>query len=160
MDLDKDFKEFIELLNEHEVKYLVIGGYAVNFHGYPRYTKDIDFWLWMTEDNIQNLMQALRKFGFGSLDLEIEDFMAPENIIQLGYEPYRIDLLVDVAGVDFEECYERRIESALDGINVKFLSLEDLVASKKTAGRLQDLADAEQLEKLKKRDVQDRNRLE
>lgn len=150
MELDKDFKEFIELLNEHKVKYLVIGGYAVNFHGYPRYTKDIDFWLWMTKDNIQNLILAIRQFGFGSLNLEIEDFMTPDNIIQLGYEPYRIDLLVDIEGIDFEDCFERRIEAELDGVGVKFLSLQDLIASKKKAGRLQDLADAEQLEKIKK----------
>lgn len=151
MDLDKDFKEFIELLNEHKVKYLIIGGYAVNFHGYPRYTRDIDFWLWMTKENIQNLIQAISQFGFGSLNLEIEDFMTPENIIQLGYEPYRIDLLVDVDGVDFEECFERRIEVELDGVDLKFMSLQDLITAKKKTGRLQDLADAEQLEKIKEK---------
>ena len=151
MELDKDFREFIELLNEHKVKYLIIGGYAVNFHGYPRYTKDIDFWLWMTKPNIEKLIEAIKEFGFGGLDLEIDDFMATENIIQLGYEPYRIDLLVDVEGVDFEECYERRTEAELDGTEVKFLSLQDLITAKKKAGRLQDLADAEQLEKLEKK---------
>jgi predicted nucleotidyltransferase len=151
MELDKDFREFIELLNEHKVKYLIIGGYAVNFHGYPRYTKDIDFWLWMTKPNIEKLIEAIKEFGFGGLDLEIDDFMATENIIQLGYEPYRIDLLVDVEGVDFEECYERRTEVELDGTEVKFLSLQDLITAKKKAGRLQDLADAEQLEKLEKK---------
>lgn len=157
MELDKDFREFIELLNEHKVKYLVIGGYAVNFHGYPRYTKDIDFWLWMTKDNIQNLIQVIRQFGFEDLNLEIEDFMSPENIIQLGYEPYRIDLLVEVDGVNFEECFERRTEAELDGIYVKFLSLQDLITAKKTAGRLQDLADAEQLEKLKGKNMENEN---
>lgn len=151
MELDKDFKEFIELLNEHKVKYLIIGGYAVNFHGYPRYTKDIDFWLWMTEPNIKKLIQALKEFGFGSLNIAVEDFMTPENVVQLGYEPYRIDLLVDVEGVDFEECFERRTEAVLDGTEVKFLSLQDLITVKKKAGRLQDLADAEQLEKLEKK---------
>jgi predicted nucleotidyltransferase len=149
MELDKDFREFIELLNEHKVKYLIIGGYAVNFHGYPRYTKDIDFWLWMTAENIENLIIAIKQFGFGSLNLEVNDFMTPENIIQLGYEPYRIDLLVDVEGVDFQECFARRIESELDGTDVNFLSLQDLITAKKKAGRLQDLADAEQLEKIK-----------
>lgn len=150
MELDKDFKEFITLLNTHKVDYLIIGGYAVNYHGYPRYTKDIDFWLWMQEDNIKKLIKAIKAFGFGSLNLAIEDFMTPENIVQLGYEPYRIDLLVDVEGVDFETCFERRKETKLDGIAVKFLSLEDLITAKKKAGRLQDLADAEQLEKLNK----------
>lgn len=149
MELDKDFKEFIELLNEHKVSYLVIGGYAVNYHGYPRYTKDIDFWLWMTRSNIEKLLEAISAFGFGGLNLNVEDFMTPENIVQLGYEPYRIDLLVDVEGVDFQECYKRRTEGKLDGIAVKFLSLQDLITAKKQAGRLQDLADAEQLQKIK-----------
>ena len=151
MELDKDFKEFIELLNEHKVKYLIIGGYAVNFYGYPRYTKDIDLWLWMTKSNIKKLIKAIKDFGFGSLNLTIDDFMTPENIVQLGYEPHRIDLLVDVEGVNFEECYERRTEIKLDEMEVKFLSLPDLIMAKKTAGRLQDLADAEQLEKLEKK---------
>lgn len=149
MELDKDFKEFIELLNAHEVSYLVIGGYAVNYHGYPRYTKDIDFWLWMTEPNVEKLINAIRAFGFGALNLKADDFMNPDNIIQLGYEPYRIDLLVDVEGVDFQECYERRTEAELEGIPVNFLSLQDLITAKKKAGRLQDLADAEQLEQVK-----------
>ncbi len=149
MELDKDFKEFIELLNAHNVQYLVIGGYAVNFHGYPRYTKDIDFWLWMTDDNIEKLLQVIQDFGFGSLGLDKSDFSDADNIIQLGYEPYRIDLLMDVNGVDFEECYNRRIDGEIDDIQVKFLSINDLIIAKKNAGRLQDLADAEQLEKLK-----------
>lgn len=148
MVLDKNFKEFIGLLNEHEVKYLIIGGYAVNFHGYPRYTKDIDFWLWMNKNNIQNLLEALKKFGFGSLGLKPEDFLSPENIIQLGYEPNRIDILMDLEGVDFEKCYRRKTEIELDGIKTNFLSLQDLIKVKKTTGRLQDLADAEQLEKI------------
>ncbi|MCA1758737.1 MAG: nucleotidyltransferase, partial [Bacteroidales bacterium] len=137
MVLDKNFKEFIELLNEHKVKYLIIGGYAVNFHGYPRYTKDIDFWLWMNKENIQNLLEALKEFGFGSLGLKPEDFLSPENIIQLGNEPYRIDMLMDLEGVDFEKCYRRKTEIELDGIKTNFLSLQDLIKVKKTTGRLQ-----------------------
>lgn len=151
MTLDKDFSEFITLLNEHEVKYLVIGGYAVNFHGYPRYTKDIDFWIWLTQDNIQKLIKAIGDFGFGSLGLTKEDFMSPENIVQLGYEPYRIDLLVEVEGIDFETCYERCEKVKIDETVVNFLGLQDLIEAKKTAGRMQDLADAQQLEKIGKR---------
>ncbi|MEZ4963482.1 MAG: nucleotidyltransferase [Saprospiraceae bacterium] len=151
MTLDKDFREFIGLLNEHEVKYLVIGGYAVNFHGYPRYTRDIDFWIWLTDENIRNLLEAIQAFGFGSLGLTTEDFSDPENIIQLGYEPYRIDLLVDVEGVDFEECYARKSDVEIDETKVSFMSLQDLIEAKKTAGRLQDLADAQQLENIEKR---------
>lgn len=149
MELDKDFKEFIELLNEHDVNYLVIGGYAVNYHGYPRYTKDLGFWLRMTKPNIEKLIEVIRAFGFNELNLKVDDFMIPENIVQLGYEPYRIDLLVDVEGVEFQACYERRTEGELDGTPVKFLSLQDLITAKNKAGRLQDLADAEQLQKIR-----------
>lgn len=106
----------------------------------------------MTEPNIKNLIQAIRDFGFGSLELDIQDFMSPDNIIQLGYEPYRIDILVDVTGVDFEECYSRKIVAELDGVSTHFLSINDLIEAKKRAGRLQDLADAEQLEKLKNKE--------
>ncbi len=151
MVLDKDFKEFIELLNVHKVEYLVIGGYAVNYHGYPRYTKDIDFWIWLTKENIDRLLQAINAFGFGSLGLQADDLMNPNNVIQLGYEPYRIDLLTDVTGVDFGECYLRKATVIVDQIQVNFLGLEDLIEAKWKAGRLQDLADAQQLEKIKKK---------
>jgi predicted nucleotidyltransferase len=151
MVLDKDFKEFIELLNAHKVDYLVIGGYAVNFHGYPRYTKDIDFWIWLTKDNINRLLVAINEFGFGSLGLQADDLLNPDNVVQLGYEPYRIDLLTDVKGVDFQDCFQRKATVTVDHIQVNFLSLEDLIQAKRKAGRLQDLADAQQLEKIKKK---------
>jgi predicted nucleotidyltransferase len=154
MEINKDFKEFIELLNGHEVKYLVIGGYAVNFHGYPRYTKDIDFWIWMKRENIGKLIEAIKDFGFGTIGLQEEDFLAPNNVVQLGYEPYRIDLLVDLDNSDFESCFAKRSVEELEGTLVNFIGLDDLISVKKRAGRLQDLADAEQLEKInrKKRD--------
>ena len=150
MELTDDFREFVGLLNEHGVKYLVVGGYAVNFHGIPRYTKDIDFWLWMTESNIEKLLDALRAFGMGSLNLKMGDFLNPEDVVQLGYAPNRIDLLVDVTGVDFETCFEQRMEKDVNGTIVNFLSLSDLITAKKEAGRPQDLADVDQLEKLRK----------
>ena len=151
MEISKDFREFIELLNAHNVQYLVIGGYAVNFHGYPRYTKDIDFWIWLTPENIDQLLEAIRKFGFGSLGLAKSDFLTPDNVIQLGYEPHRIDLLVDVNGIDFQECFSRKTVGDLEGTKINFLSFNDLIKTKKLAGRLQDLADAEQLGKIKKK---------
>ena len=113
MELHKDFKEFIALLNEHQVKYLVVGGYAVNLHGYPRYTKDIDIWLWTDSDNANNLLQVLDDFGFTGIGLTAEDLMNPDNIIQLGYEPYRIDLIIDIEGLTFEDCFERKTEVEL-----------------------------------------------
>jgi predicted nucleotidyltransferase len=148
MVINKDFREFIESLNEHNVKYLIVGGYAVSIHGYPRYTKDIDFWIWLNKGNITNLLKSLTSFGFINLGLTEEDFMNPENIIQLGNEPNRIDLMVDVDGVNFEDCYSEKTEVEIEGITVNFINIRDLIKSKKTMGRLQDLADAENLQKI------------
>lgn len=144
------FKEFIESLNNNEVKYLIIGGYAVNFHGFPRYTKDIDFWIWMKKDNIKKALNALNEFGFGSLGLTIDDLNDPKTIIQLGYEPYRVDLLLSVDGLDFDGCYKRKQSQINDGVEIHFLSIEDLVKAKKIAGRNKDIMDAGELEKIMK----------
>ena len=148
MQIEKDFKEFIVLLNEHQVKYLVVGGYAVNYHGYPRYTRDIDFWIWLDSNNIDRLLDALHAFGFGSLGLSLEDFSNPNSIIQLGHEPFRIDLMMQIDGVHFGEAFERREERKLEGVKVNFIALPDLIESKKAAGRFKDLADAEELNKI------------
>jgi hypothetical protein len=99
--LNQDFKEFIQLLNANQVKYLVIGGYAVAIHGHPRYTKDIDIWIETSPENSQKLMEALIEFGFGSLGLNVEGFQSPDQIIQLGYPPNRIDLITTPDGIEF-----------------------------------------------------------
>ncbi|MEM6753021.1 MAG: nucleotidyltransferase [Cyanobacteria bacterium P01_C01_bin.38] len=143
--LNQDFKEFIQLLNDKQVKYLVIGGYAVAIHGHPRYTKDIDIWIEMSPENTQNLMAALTEFGFGSLGLSAEDFQAPDQIIQLGYPPSRIDLITTPDGIDFATCYEAKIEVSINDIKVNFIDLENLKINKQASGRLQDLADLENL---------------
>ena len=106
--LSRDFKEFIELLNEHSVRYLVVGGYAVAFHGYPRYTKDIDIWIELSLENADKILKALNEFGFGSLDLTPDDFLESDQIIQLGYPPNRIDILTTLKDLKFEDCYEVR----------------------------------------------------
>ncbi|MEM6700872.1 MAG: DUF6036 family nucleotidyltransferase [Bacteroidota bacterium] len=137
-------------MNDHEVKYLVVGGYAVNAHGYPRYTKDIDFWLWMSEENIQKLISVIQDFGLGSLGLKIEDFMNPDGVVQLGFPPNRIDILVHIEGVKFQDCFARKSVIELENVPINFLSIEDLIIAKKAAGRLQDMADVEQLEQLLK----------
>jgi predicted nucleotidyltransferase len=141
-----DFKEFIQSLNDNQVRYLIIGGYAVALHGYPRYTKDVDIWIEMSEDNAERLLAALDQFGFGSLDLKADDFTAPDRVIQLGYPPNRIDILTTPDGVDFATCYIERVEVNLDEINVSFIDLANLKLNKKASGRLQDLADLENLE--------------
>ena len=101
MMLNQDFKEFIELLNDHEVKYMIVGGYAVGFHGYPRYTKDMDVWLMVSEKNAEQTMKALQQFGFGQSGLQKSDFLSTGELIQLGYPPNRIDLLTSCEGGDF-----------------------------------------------------------
>lgn len=144
--LSKDFKEFIELLNGHNVKYLVVGGYAVAFHGYPRYTKDLDVWIELSPGNADNILKALEKFGFGSLGLKLEDFLENDQIIQLGYPPNRIDILTTLKELKFEDCFKTRVEVDIQGLKINFIDLENLKHNKRATGRPQDLADAENLE--------------
>jgi len=144
--LNQDFKEFIQLLNDNQVKYLVIGGYAVAVHGHPRYTKDIDIWIEISEENAQKLVTALTQFGFDSLGLTSDDFQTPNQIIQLGYPPNRIDLITNPDGIDFQTCYDSKIEVTLNDVPVKFINLDNLKKNKLASGRLQDLADLENLQ--------------
>ncbi len=144
--LNQDFKEFIQSLNDNHVRYLVIGGYAVALHGHPRYTKDLDVWIESNAENIDKLLQALDQFGFGSLGLKLKDFKNPDEVIQLGYPPNRIDLLSGIEGVDFDQCYQSRVQLVIDNITLNLIDLENLKKNKKATGRTQDLADLESLE--------------
>lgn len=146
MVLTQDFREFFQSLNAHNVRYLVVGGYAVAFHGHPRYTKDIDVWIGMGQTNAEHLLDALHDFGFGSLGLKAEDFLDPDDVIQLGYPPNRIDLLSALQGVDFDACYASRIVVEIRGTSINFIDLEHLKVNKRATGRLQDLADLERLQ--------------
>jgi hypothetical protein len=143
--LNQDFREFIKLLNESNVRYLVVGGYAVAFHGHPRYTKDLDVWIELSPDNADKLLEALVKFGFGSLGLKREDFLERDQIIQLGYPPNRIDILTTLKDLDFEDCYEVKVEVVIQGLHIDFIDMENLKKNKQATGRTQDLADAENL---------------
>lgn len=144
--LNQDFKEFIALLNNNEVRYLVVGGYAVAVHGHPRYTKDLDVWIELNPQNAANVIKALDQFGFGTLGLKVDDFLVPDQVIQLGLAPNRIDLFVSLEGVEFKECYESKFEVLIDETTVNFIDIENLKKNKKATGRLQDLADVENLE--------------
>ena len=144
--LSKDFKEFIELLNENKVRYLVVGGYAVAFHGHPRYTKDLDVWIELSPDNANRILDALKKSGFGSLGLKPGDFLETDQIIQLGYPPNRIDILMTLKELKFEVCYKARVEVEIQGLHINFIDIENLKKNKRATGRPQDLADAENLE--------------
>ena len=151
MVLDKNFKEFIRLLNENDVKYLVIGGFAVAFHGYPRYTKDIDFWIWANPDNADRVLKSIQDFGFGMLGLKKEDLLIESNVIQLGHEPNRIDLIMDLEGLDFETCFAQRQDSEFEQLSIHFLNLDDLVKNKLSSKRLKDKVDAQTLIKKNKK---------
>jgi len=145
MELNPDFKEFLQSLNENDVHYLVVGGYAVAFHGHPRYTKDIDIWIDLNEQNARKVVKALGDFGFSSLNLTPADLLEPDTVIQLGYPPRRIDLLIGLDGATFEECYSARLEEEMEGIRVCFIDRENLARLKRAAGRPQDLADLDNL---------------
>jgi hypothetical protein len=145
MIFNQDFKEFIASLNACQVKYLVIGGYAVALHGYPRYTKDLDIWIDRTPANAKRMVKALSAFGFGSLGLQEADFLEVDQIIQLGYPPNRIDILTSVPGVEFKSCFKAKVQVKIEDTSVNFIDLENLRKNKQASGRLQDLADLDNL---------------
>ena len=143
--LNKDFKEFVQFLNANAVEYLVVGGYALMAHGHPRYTGDIDFWVDPTRANIANLLMALGQFGFASIDLKEEDFLVEQAVIQLGYPPARIDLMVAVSGVEFASAYKSRLEVDLDGTQINIINRDDFIRNKKATGRPKDFIDLKEL---------------
>ena len=143
--LPPDFKEFLKLLNAHQVEYLLIGGYAVGYHGYPRATVDMDIWIAMNPANSQRIVTVLKEFGFDLPELSPELFLKEWQIIRLGVPPVRIELATTVSGVNFNECYAERLTDILDGVKVNLISLRHLKINKKASGRHQDLADLENL---------------
>ena len=149
--LHKDFTDFLRLLNEREVRYLVIGGYAVAYHGCPRYTGDLDIFVEASPENADRLVGVYRKFGFNLPDLKPELFTTPDNIVRVGHEPVRLEVLTGISGVTFAEAYARRIDVALDDLVVPFISFADLIKNKTSTGRGKDLVDAEALQKRPKK---------
>jgi hypothetical protein len=145
MNLGRDFKEFVGCCDRHDVRYLIVGGYAVGFHGHVRYTKDLDVWVEATEANAAKILAALDEFGFASVGLAIDDFLVPGSVIQLGYQPNRLDLLTQPDGVSFSECWDARETVELDGLTINVIGFDDLIANKRASGRLRDLADIEDL---------------
>ncbi len=141
MPLHPDWKEFLELLNSHGVDYLVVGAHARSFYGVPRYTHDIDLLVRSSEANAAKLIAALRAFGFSSLGITAQDFLVPGRVVQLGVEPYRIDLLTSISGVEFDDAWSDRVAAELSGVPVNFISLRAYRRNKLAAGRPKDLAD-------------------
>ena len=145
MKTEKDYEEFLALLNKHKVRYCVVGAFALAFHARPRYTKDMDIWVEATTENASRLLIALDEFGFGSLELAVEDFSTEGNIIQLGYEPVRIDILTSIKGLEFEDIWKSRNQGPYGQETVNFMDRRNLIKSKKLSNRAQDRADIELL---------------
>ncbi len=143
--LPNDFKEFLKLLNVHQVEYLLVGGYAVGYHGYPRATADIDIWVAISPDNADRIVAALKEFGFNLPELTPALFLKKWQIIRLGVPPVRIEITTTISGVRFSQCYARRITDKLDGVKVNLICLAHLKRNKKAAGRHKDMADIENL---------------
>lgn len=148
MEVYQDLKEFIELLNENKVEYLIVGGYASSFHSRPRYTKDIDIWVNPTKANAKRVIKALNQFGFENIDISISDLTNKDQFIQLGYAPIRIDLITGMLGLKFSAAYRNRATGTYGNIKkVKYISAEDLITNKTLSGRKQDLFDVEWIKK-------------
>jgi hypothetical protein len=147
MEIPNDFKELLELFSKHKVEYLIVGGYALAFHGAPRFTGDIDLFVRPVRENARKILAALDEFGFGSLDLSEKDFITPGQVIQLGVPPIRIDIITSVSGVSWEKANLDKVPGQYDQTPVFFISLQDFIANKKATGRTKDAADIEALGK-------------
>jgi hypothetical protein len=148
---NKDFREFVELLNSSGVRYLIVGGHAVALHGYPRFTGDLDVWIATDAENAVRVEKVLSDFGFGSLKFSARDFVRPGYAIQLGRPPYRIDILTSIDAVTFSRAYRRRRTVRAGTLTIPFIALEDLLKNKRATGRPQDLADVARLRSVNKR---------
>ena len=145
MILNPDFKEFVKLLIENKVEYLIVGGYAVGIHGYPRYTGDLDIWINNTTENAQRTLNCVESFGFSSYNLSVSDFTKQGNIIQLGYPPVRIDIINQVDGVDFTKCFKNKKDVNVEDLTLYFIGYEDLLTNKRKTARPRDIDDIENL---------------
>ena len=145
MEIQKDFKELLELFNSHNVEYMIVGGYALAFHGAPRYTGDLDIFINPSTANAQRILKALGDFGFGSLRLVANDFTTSDKIVQLGVSPVRIDIITSITGISWEQAVKNRVEGYYGNTKVFFISRADFITNKKALSRQKDLADIEAL---------------
>lgn len=145
IELPQDFKEFLKLLTGKKIKYLLIGGYAVGYHGYPRATNDMDIWLAIDPATADQMVQVLKEFGFDTPQLSKELFLQENNIVRMGNPPMRIEILTSISGVNFDESFQQRIIDEIDGVQVNIINLEQLKINKKACGRHKDLDDIENL---------------
>lgn len=151
LKIETDFIDFVKLCNKYEVEYLVIGGYAVSIHGYPRSTKDFDVCIKISEENAAKMIQVIKDFGFASLKLTKEDFLKRDFITQLGHEPVRIDILNDLDGVPFDQAWMNKRVIDFEGSKINFIGYAELLKVKEKAGRPQDIADISKLKSRNKK---------
>lgn len=145
MQLPGDFKEFLSLLGSHGVRYLLIGGYAVNYYGYTRATGDIDVWIALEPENAKRMVDVVREFGFDTPELSPELFLQERRIVRMGNVPLRIEILTQIDGVTFDECYTDRVDATIDEIDVTVIALAHLKQNKRASGRHKDLDDLKRL---------------
>jgi hypothetical protein len=152
MTLEKDFEDFILLMNKHKVAHMIVGGYALALHGRPRHTGDLDIWINISDDNATRLVTVLNDFGIGQLGFQKEDFLQPGYITQIGYPPLRIDILNTIDGVSFEEARAGMQTLQLENnLIIHFIGLADFLKNKQASGRKQDIADIGEIKKLKEK---------
>lgn len=144
--LPQDFSEFLKLLSVHKVRYLLIGGYAVNYHGYVRATADMDIWVEPSEQNAERMVTVLKEFGFDLKEPHPGLFINPDRVVRMGEPPIRIEIMSSISGVDFDECYKDRVEASWDDLTIQVISLEKLKKNKHASGRRKDFVDLEHLE--------------
>ncbi len=145
IEFPRDFKEFLRLLHDHDVDYLLVGGFAVALHGYARTTADIDVWVSRNRENAERIVACLKEFGFDLPELTPDVFLEPDRVVRMGNAPVRIEILTDIDGVVFDECRPRAIVHDLEGDDVRVISLEDLKRNKRACGRPKDLDDLSHL---------------
>ncbi len=143
--LPPDFREFLQLLHSERIEYLLVGGYAVSFHGYPRPTGDLDVWVAVHPDTANKLVAALTTFGFPNAASAAAEFLTPGRVVRMGVPPVRIEVLTAITGVDFAACHARRVQTTIDGVPVCLIAKSDLIANKRAAGRPKDLNDLQHL---------------
>ena len=146
IEFPRDFKEFLQLLNSKKIEYLVIGGYAVGYHGYPRATGDLDIWIAINERTAMKMVEVLKDFGFSPPELQKKLFLRKQKVIRMGVPPMRLEILTSIDGVDFKTCFCNRIIADFDNFKVNFISKGDLLINKRASGRPQDLVDFDKLQ--------------
>ena len=153
MNLNRDFLDFLELLNKHFVEYMVVGGYAVGLHGHPRYTGDLDIWIKRSEENVDNLLMVIGDFGGPLAHIDRNQLLKnatkqnPSPGISFGRDPIRIEVITAIDGVSFDDCYSRILTKKIEGVVLNYINYDDLKKNKLSTNRLKDQVDIEELEK-------------